>query len=173
MSAPLIVSVGSAPQIAQPPNGSCCGTPSSVTKARPAPDGPIHGRVGAHASGDADLASIRVGEKAERRSGRALEAVVLARRGQFRESVLAIRDAFQALGGPFQASVPEEARRLYYPIAYENAVRSAAQRNGLPVSVVFGIIRQESAFDLRARSHAGAAGLMQVMPATARWTARR
>lgn len=28
--------------------------------ALPAPDGPIHGRVGAHASGDADLASIRV-----------------------------------------------------------------------------------------------------------------
>jgi soluble lytic murein transglycosylase len=109
-----------------------------------------------------------VGAKADKRSGRALEAVVLARRGQFRDSVLAIRDAFQSLGGPFQATVPEEARRLYYPIAFEDAIRSAAQTNRLPPSLVFGVIRQESAFDLRARSRAGAQGLMQVMPATGR-----
>jgi soluble lytic murein transglycosylase-like protein len=109
-----------------------------------------------------------VGEAADRRAARALQAVVLARRGQLRESVLAIRDAFQSLGGPFQATVPEEARRLYYPVAYEDAIRSAAKLNGLPSSIVFGIIRQESAFDLRARSRAGAQGLMQVMPATGR-----
>ncbi|RYF43954.1 MAG: lytic transglycosylase domain-containing protein, partial [Comamonadaceae bacterium] len=33
--------------------------------------------------------------------------------------------------------------------------------------------RQESRFIMDARSHVGASGLMQVMPATARWTARR
>jgi soluble lytic murein transglycosylase len=45
---------------------------------------------------------------------------------------------------------------------------------GPPVdrSVVFAIARQESTFDARAMSHAGARGLLQLMPATARATAR-
>jgi soluble lytic murein transglycosylase len=38
---------------------------------------------------------------------------------------------------------------------------------------VYGLIRQESRFIMDARSSAGASGLMQVMPATARWTARK
>jgi soluble lytic murein transglycosylase len=112
--------------------------------------------------------SKAVGAKVDRKAGRALEAVVLARKGQYRDSVLAIRDAFTSLGGPFQATVPQEARRLYYPIAFEETIRSAAKTNRLPVSLVYGVIRQESAFDLRARSRAGAQGLMQVMPATGR-----
>jgi soluble lytic murein transglycosylase len=38
---------------------------------------------------------------------------------------------------------------------------------------VYGLIRQESRFVMDARSNVGASGLMQVMPATARWTARK
>jgi soluble lytic murein transglycosylase len=38
---------------------------------------------------------------------------------------------------------------------------------------VYGLIRQESRFIMDARSHVGASGLMQVMPATARWTAKK
>jgi soluble lytic murein transglycosylase len=38
---------------------------------------------------------------------------------------------------------------------------------------VYGLIRQESRFIMDARSGVGASGLMQVMPATARWTARK
>jgi soluble lytic murein transglycosylase len=44
---------------------------------------------------------------------------------------------------------------------------------GLDPAYVYGLIRQESRFIMDARSHVGASGLMQVMPATARWTARR
>ena len=109
-----------------------------------------------------------VKEKAQPRSLRALEAVVLARRGDRRKSVLVIRDAFPSLGGPFQATVPDEARRLYYPLDYQEPIRTWAAQNRIPPYLVFGIIRQESAFDTNAQSWAGARGLMQLMPATAR-----
>ena len=39
--------------------------------------------------------------------------------------------------------------------------------------VVYGLMRQESRFTIDARSDVGALGLMQIMPATARWIARR
>ncbi len=109
-----------------------------------------------------------VREKAETRSLRALEAVVLAHKGDRRKSVLVIRDAFPSLGGPFQATVPDEARRLYYPLDYQEPIRTWAAQNRVPAYLVFGIIRQESAFDTNAQSWAGARGLMQLMPATAR-----
>jgi len=43
----------------------------------------------------------------------------------------------------------------------------------LDPSYVYGLIRQESRFVTDARSHVVASGLMQVMPATAKWTARK
>jgi soluble lytic murein transglycosylase-like protein len=122
-----------------------------------------------------DLAQVEldlVRSRAQVRSVSALQAVILARRGERRKSVLAIRDAFPALGGPFQAAVPEEALKLYYPLDYEQPIRAAAATNGLPPALVFGVIRQESAFDAGAQSRAGASGLMQLMPGTARELAR-
>jgi soluble lytic murein transglycosylase-like protein len=110
---------------------------------------------------------------AQPRSLRALEALILARKGERRKSILVIRDAFPALGTPHQARLPEEARRIYYPLEYQDTIRPWALRNNLPANLVFGIIRQESAFDTRAESWAGARGLMQLMPATARELAGR
>ena len=43
----------------------------------------------------------------------------------------------------------------------------------LDPAYVYGLIRQESRFMMDARSHVGASGLMQVMPATAKWTAQK
>jgi soluble lytic murein transglycosylase len=106
--------------------------------------------------------------KAQPRSAHALEALILARKGQRRKSIQSIRDAFPALGGAHQAGLPDDARRLYYPLQYQESIRSLATMNRLPPHLVFGIIRQESAFDPNALSSAGARGLMQLMPATAR-----
>ena len=60
-----------------------------------------------------------------------------------------------------------------FPMPFRAAVVERAQGIGLDPAYVYGLIRQESRFIMDARSHVGASGLMQVMPATARWTAKR
>src|SRR5690606_15761165 len=60
-----------------------------------------------------------------------------------------------------------------FPTPYRRDVVEAAQEVGLDPAYMYGLIRQESRFIVAARSHVGAAGLMQVMPATASWTARK
>lgn len=60
-----------------------------------------------------------------------------------------------------------------FPLAYRTELVKAAEARKLPASWVYAITRQESAFTPGIHSHAGAMGLMQVMPATAKETARR
>lgn len=60
-----------------------------------------------------------------------------------------------------------------FPMPFREAVVKRAQSINLDPAYVYGLIRQESRFVMDARSHVGASGLMQVMPATARETARR
>lgn len=57
---------------------------------------------------------------------------------------------------------------LRFPLAYRNEILAAAAANGIDPALAFAIVRQESAFAADARSPAGALGLMQLMPATAR-----
>ncbi|MCH8179481.1 MAG: lytic transglycosylase domain-containing protein [Proteobacteria bacterium] len=60
-----------------------------------------------------------------------------------------------------------------YPTPYKDDVLAAAREVGLDAAYMYGLIRQESRFIVAAKSSVGAAGLMQVMPATAAWTARK
>lgn len=114
-----------------------------------------------------------VEDEANARDLLALRAVVMGRQGKRRESIALLREAFPALGGPQQSTVPEEILRAYYPLDFEDTIVAAARANGLPAWLVAGIIRQESAFDTRATSPVGAKGLMQIMPATGSDMARR
>ena len=109
-----------------------------------------------------------VGAAAEPRARAALQGIVLARQGRPRPSMDLLRQAFPALGTPLQASVPPAALELYYPLHYREAVERWAAARDLPVPLVLGVIRQESAFDSTATSRSGARGLMQLMPGTAR-----
>ncbi len=60
-----------------------------------------------------------------------------------------------------------------FPMPLRETVVRRASSIGLDPAYVYGLIRQESRFIMDARSHVGASGLMQVMPATAKWTARK
>ena len=60
-----------------------------------------------------------------------------------------------------------------FPMPFKNAVLERSKQIGLDPAYVYGLIRQESRFLMDAKSGVGASGLMQVMPATARWTAKK
>ncbi len=62
---------------------------------------------------------------------------------------------------------------LRYPVPYHDVFREYAATHGVDEAWVLGVVRQESRFNVEARSSAGAAGLMQVMPRTARYVASR
>ncbi|MEI6305763.1 MAG: transglycosylase SLT domain-containing protein, partial [Deltaproteobacteria bacterium] len=59
-----------------------------------------------------------------------------------------------------------------YPLVFNETVSRYSSSNQLSEAMVFALIRAESAFSPAVRSHAGAVGLMQLMPDTAKATAR-
>ncbi|HTN66815.1 MAG TPA: transglycosylase SLT domain-containing protein [Burkholderiaceae bacterium] len=60
-----------------------------------------------------------------------------------------------------------------FPTPFRSVMLANTQALGLDMAWVYGLIRQESRFIMHARSHVGASGLMQLMPATARLVARQ
>lgn len=58
---------------------------------------------------------------------------------------------------------------LRYLTPYRDLAEAQAGKNGLDPAWVYGLMRQESRFVDYARSRVGAQGLMQIMPATAKW----
>ena len=89
-------------------------------------------------------------------------------------------------GREFWQRLRDEAHRfreLHSPFAYTRRYRvssqlardihQAATAEGIDPELAFRLVRAESGFNPRARSHAGALGLTQLMPRTARWMDRR
>jgi len=60
-----------------------------------------------------------------------------------------------------------------FPMPFRNSVLARSKQIGIDPAYVYGLIRQESRFIVDAKSGVGASGLMQVMPATAKWTAKK
>ncbi len=61
---------------------------------------------------------------------------------------------------------------LRFPLAYRAEIKQQSQRYHVSEALIYAIIRQESAFRDDALSYAGAHGLMQLMPKTARWISK-
>ncbi|MDX1655543.1 MAG: transglycosylase SLT domain-containing protein, partial [Candidatus Competibacteraceae bacterium] len=60
-----------------------------------------------------------------------------------------------------------------FPLPHRARVLAAARAEAIDPAWIYGVMRQESIFQPDVRSHAGALGLMQIMPATGRQIARR
>ena len=60
-----------------------------------------------------------------------------------------------------------------YAMPFQDAIAAASRSSGVSEALLYGLIRQESRFADDIKSWAGANGLMQLMPQTARWVARK
>jgi soluble lytic murein transglycosylase len=92
--------------------------------------------------------------------------------GRFLAAAAAIKRAIPEIGTAEEGRVPDGWRRLYYPIEEGGFLAERAREFDVDAAVLRGLVRQESVFDATARSHAGAMGLTQLMPATAKSLAR-
>jgi len=102
---------------------------------------------------------------------------VFALRNADDETLLAAAEAARRQGLPDRAINTAERTKVVhdfaqrYPLPHRATLQMQAQNFGLDEAWVFGLIRQESRFITDARSRVGAIGLMQLMPATAKWAA--
>ncbi|MEM9349315.1 MAG: lytic transglycosylase domain-containing protein [Pseudomonadota bacterium] len=83
---------------------------------------------------------------------------------QYSSSVRLQPQPFQV---PSLANVPRYDGRYNGP--YLNIARRVARQNGIPEDLFLRLVQQESGWNPKARSHKGAYGLAQLMPATARY----
>ena len=100
-----------------------------------------------------------------------LGLAALANMAPFDGIALLLRGEPRLLSGPW-SEVPRRLLERYLPLPWRAELESAARRTGVPPWVLAGLVRQESAWRPNARSAAGALGLTQVLPETARELAR-
>lgn len=90
--------------------------------------------------------------------------------GRLARGAVALSLALAATGLPCVAvalsPAPEAGQQTLARQAIDDLIADAARRFDLPARWIRAVMRQESGFNPRATSHAGAMGLMQVMPAT-------
>lgn len=111
----------------------------------------------------------RIAETRGLAPGEAAAAAELARsRGRANAAIRWLRQASPELGGVELDRVPASLARAYLPLEWEERVREVAARFDLDPWLVAAVARQESVFVPGARSPAGAVGVLQLVPGTAR-----
>ncbi len=94
--------------------------------------------------------------------------------GLERDATPRLRKLLGRLGTDEISRLPKPVMRLFYPMPYLAEAKPLLDRDTvLDVAFVHAVMRQESGYDRFARSGAGAVGLLQLMPATARAMARK
>jgi soluble lytic murein transglycosylase len=97
------------------------------------------------------------------------------------QSLIEAGGAFAAVGrlrhAPALRGAPQKGSeaiwRLAFPLPYKALILKHAKANKIPPALLFGLIREESGFNAKVLSWAGAKGLTQCMPPTARMVAKR
>ncbi len=103
-----------------------------------------------------------------------LELIQISKANSSLDDLLYIALKFQELGEyqymvnlTERLSCAEKMRPLCYPRAYWDTVELLSKKHSVDPFLILSVVREESKFDLNARSNAGALGLMQIIPRTA------
>lgn len=89
--------------------------------------------------------------------------------GNIREALVSLRSTRVIATRSFGAAVFDSRSSAKVPLHLTTAVHDAARAHGVDPRLVAAVARRESAFDPNAVSRAGACGVMQLMPDTARY----
>ncbi len=75
----------------------------------------------------------------------------------------------------YKLFLPDKLLKIMFPVLFYNEIKSVLERRGWFVDICFtlSVIREESRYNPGAVSNKGAVGLMQLMPDTARWLAKK
>lgn len=95
------------------------------------------------------------------------------REEQYHLALRILRRHFADLAWGGHPALPRQFWEMFYPMGWRQELRQASARAGLDLYLLAAVVREESSFFPRARSKAGARGLMQLMPETARSLALR
>jgi soluble lytic murein transglycosylase len=138
---------------------------------RRAPEDDMEFFLGFFRHGAAGLAFGCIARDADRLGSNELRtlAAAFAEAGRWEESIRTVAWYAEREGH----KMTRQDLELYYPRAFAEPVEAAAEEEGLPRELLFGLLRTESAFSPGIRSHAGAVGLAQLMAATAADMAER
>ncbi len=122
------------------------------------------------------MARPSVTERTSRKASSARPAPVRPRprrrrRGAVLLAVLVVFAAFGVTWYEVHQAMPAWYARLWYPLRYEEPIRTESARNALDPALVAAVIDTESGFAPDSRSEQGAVGLMQLLPETARFVA--
>lgn len=79
-----------------------------------------------------------------------------------------LRRHFGAAAVAGDPALPQAFWEMLYPIGWREELTAAAEQSGLDPHLVAALVREESSYHPQALSPAGARGLMQLMPSTAR-----
>ena len=93
-----------------------------------------------------------------------------------RRRIVALLVAFGALVaviGTLMPTVDKAVKEVTLPLRHEDIIRQQSADTGVDASLIAAVIYAESRFDVNAESSAGALGLMQITPDTAREIARK
>jgi soluble lytic murein transglycosylase-like protein len=89
--------------------------------------------------------------------------------GDIREALVSIRSSRVIAFRPFGAALFDPRASVKAPGDLAPIIQEAARKHGVDPRLVAAVARRESAFNVNAVSPVGACGLMQLMPATARY----
>lgn len=102
-----------------------------------------------------------------------LLADLYARAGDFRNAHALVRTDLRGLLRRPADPLAMRAASLAYPLAFRDRIAQVSKAASIPPDLLQALMREESALDPKALSPTGALGLTQVMPATARYLARK